>query len=112
MGVLPSLYSNHLLLFNFVVFLTLAQGVNIIYGFTGYLPFGYVGFFGTGAYGFSLMVLHLQSPPLAAVAVGAATAIALAVLLTPLFRLSGAYFSIANLAAALAVLQVISNPSL
>ncbi len=109
-AILPSFYSNHLLLFNFIIFMTLAQGLNVIYGFTGYLPFGYVGFFGAGAYGFSLMVMHLQAPPLAALAVGAAAAIVLALLLTPLFRLSGAYFSIANLAAALAVLQVVSNP--
>ncbi|HEX2655991.1 MAG TPA: branched-chain amino acid ABC transporter permease [Xanthobacteraceae bacterium] len=111
-AVLPGVYSNHLLLFNFIVFMTLAQGVNIIYGFTGYLPFGYVGFFGAGAYGFSLMVMHLQAPPLLALAVGAVAALVLALLLTPLFRLSGAYFSIANLAAALAVLQVVSNPNL
>jgi branched-chain amino acid transport system permease protein len=111
-AVAPSLYSNHLLLFNFMVFMMLAQGVNVIYGFTGYLPFGYVGFFGVGAYGFSLMVIHLHSPPLLALAVGAAAAVALGLLLTPLFRLSGAYFSIANLAAALAVLQVVSNPNL
>jgi branched-chain amino acid transport system permease protein len=112
LAVLPSLYGNHLMLFNFIIFMILAQGVNIIYGFTGYLPFGYVGFFGTGAYGFSLMVMHLHAPPLAALAVGALAAIALGLLLTPLFRLSGAYFSIANLAAALAVLQIVSNPSL
>ena len=111
-AIAPSLYSNHLLLFNFMVFMMLAQGVNVIYGFTGYLPFGYVGFFGVGAYGFSLMVIHLHSPPLLALAVGAAAAVALGLLLTPLFRLSGAYFSIANLAAALAVLQVVSNPNL
>ena len=111
-AVLPSLYSNHLLLFNFMVFMMLAQGVNVIYGFTGYLPFGYVGFFGAGAYGFSLLVIHLQAPPLLALLAGAAAAVALAILLTPLFRLSGAYFSIANLAAALAVLQVVSNPNL
>jgi len=111
-AVLPALYSNHLLLFNFMVFITLAQGLNVIYGFTGYLPFGYVGFFGAGAYGFSLMVVHLHAPPLAALAVAAAAAVALGLLLTPLFRLSGAYFSIANLAAALAVLQVVSNPGL
>src|ERR1700682_55537 len=110
--VLPFVYSNHLLLFNFIIFIVLAQGVNVIYGFTGYLPFGYVGFFGAGAYGFSLMVIHLHSPPLLALAVGAAAAVALGLLLTPLFRLSGAYFSIANLAAALAVLQVVSNPNL
>src|SRR5215472_16878664 len=111
-AILPSVYSNHLLLFNFMVFMMLAQGVNVIYGFTGYLPFGYVGFFGAGAYGFSLMVMHLHAPPLVALAVGAAAAVALGLLLTPLFRLSGAYFSIANLAAALAVLQVVSNPNL
>jgi branched-chain amino acid transport system permease protein len=111
-AILPGLYSNHLLLFNFMIFMTLAQGINIIYGFTGYLPFGYVGFFGAGAYGFSLMVIHLQAPPLFALPVGAAAAIILALFLTPLFRLSGAYFSIANLAAALAVLQVVSNPNL
>ena len=64
-AILPGVYSNHLLLFNFIIFMTLAQGLNIIYGFTGYLPFGYVGFFGAGAYGFSLMVMHLQAPPLA-----------------------------------------------
>jgi len=109
---LPSIYSNHLLLFNFMIFIMLAQGVNVIYGFTGYLPFGYVGFFGAGAYGFSLMVIHLQAPPLLALPVGAGAAVALGLLLTPLFRLSGAYFSIANLAAALAVLQVVSNPNL
>jgi branched-chain amino acid transport system permease protein len=111
-AILPGVYSNHLLLFNFIIFMTLAQGLNVIYGFTGYLPFGYVGFFGAGAYGFSLTVMHLQAPPLAALAVAAAAAIVLALLLTPLFRLSGAYFSIANLAAALALLQVVSNPHL
>jgi branched-chain amino acid transport system permease protein len=112
MALLPFVYSNQLLLFNFVVFLTLAQGVNVIYGFTGYLPFGYVGFFGTGAYGFSLAVIHLQLSPLPALAMGAMAALLLGLLLTPLLRLSGAYFAIANLAASLAVFQVVSNPNL
>jgi len=111
-ALLPSVYSNQLLLFNFIIFIVLAQGVNVIYGFTGYLPFGYVGFFGAGAYGFSLMVLHLQAPPFLAIVVGASAALVLALVLTPLFRLSGAYFSIANLAAALAVLQIVANPNL
>ena len=111
-AALPSVYGNHLLLFNFVVFLTLAQGVNVIYGFTGYLPFGYVGFFGAGAYGFSLLVMHLHSPPILALGGAGVSAVALGLLLTPLLRLSGAYFSIANLAASLAVLQFISNPNL
>ncbi|HZV21320.1 MAG TPA: branched-chain amino acid ABC transporter permease [Hyphomicrobiales bacterium] len=109
---LPRFYSNQLLLFNFIVFLTLAQGVNVIYGFTGYLPFGYVGFFGAGAYGFSLPVIHFQMSALPALAIGAGAALALALLLTPLLRLSGAYFAIANLAAAMAAFQIVSNPNL
>jgi branched-chain amino acid transport system permease protein len=111
-ALLPGVYNNQLLLFNFVLFLTLAQGVNVIYGFTGYLPFGYVGFFGAGAYGFSLLVMHLQAPPLLALLAAGVAALLLGLLLTPLLRLSGAYFSIANLAASLAVLHFISNPNL
>jgi branched-chain amino acid transport system permease protein len=110
--VAPFFYSNTLLLFNFVMFLTLAQGLNVIYGFTGFLPFGYVGFFGAGAYGFALAVMHLHFPPFAALAGAGAAALVLAVILTPLMRLSGAYFAIANLAAAQAVYQVVSNPAL
>ncbi|MBS0532043.1 MAG: branched-chain amino acid ABC transporter permease [Proteobacteria bacterium] len=112
LAVAPSVYNNHLLLFNFVIFFILAQGVNIIYGFTGYLPFGYVGFFGAGAYGFAIMVMHLNAPAPLAVLVGGAVAVVLGLILTPLLRLSGAYFSIANLAAALAVLHLIANPAL
>ena len=112
LAVLPSVYNNHLLLFNFVIFFILAQGVNIIYGFTGYLPFGYVGFFGAGAYGFALMVMHLNSPAPVAVLAGGLVAVVLGLILTPLLRLAGAYFSIANLAAALAVLHLIANPAL
>jgi branched-chain amino acid transport system permease protein len=111
-AVLPGVYDNHLLLFNFVIFLALAQGVNIIYGFTGYLPFGYVGFFGAGAYGFAIMVMHGQAPAIVAVVAGGVVALVLGLLLTPLLRLSGAYFSIANLAAALAVLHFVANPAL
>ena len=112
LAVLPGVYQNHLLLFNFVIFLILAQGVNIIYGFTGYLPFGYVGFFGAGAYGFAIMVMHLQAPAVAAVLVAGLVGVALGLLLTPLLRLSGAYFAIANLAASLAVLHLVANPAL
>jgi branched-chain amino acid transport system permease protein len=111
-AVLPGVYQNHLLLFNFVIFLILAQGVNIIYGFTGYLPFGYVGFFGAGAYGFAITVMHFHGSAPVAVLVAGVVAVALGLLLSPLLRLSGAYFAIANLAAALAVLHFVANPAL
>ncbi|NYT61294.1 branched-chain amino acid ABC transporter permease [Alcaligenaceae bacterium] len=111
-ALLPLWYSNHLMLFNFIVFLTLAQGINVIYGFTGYLPFGFVGFFGAGAYGFSLAVMHWHAPPLAAMLIGGGASVLVGLILTPLLRLSGAYFAIANLAAALALYQLVSNPAL
>jgi branched-chain amino acid transport system permease protein len=112
MGIARGVYSNELMLFNFVVFLALAQGLNIIYGFTGYLPFGYVGFYGAGAYGFSLVVMHLHAGPLLGMAAAAAAALALAVILLPLLRLSGAYFAIASMAAAQAVYEIVANPDL
>jgi branched-chain amino acid transport system permease protein len=111
-ALLPGVYQNHLLLFNFVIFLILAQGVNIIYGFTGYLPFGYVGFFGAGAYGFAIMVMQAHASAPVAVVVAGLVGVALGLLLTPLLRLSGAYFAIANMAASLAVLHFVANPAL
>jgi branched-chain amino acid transport system permease protein len=112
MGVARGVYSNELMLFNFIVFLALAQGLNIIYGFTGYLPFGYVGFYGAGAYGFSLIVMHLHAPALLGMAAAAGAALVLAVILLPLLRLSGAYFAIASMAAAQAVYEIVANPDL
>jgi branched-chain amino acid transport system permease protein len=109
---LLSTYSNELLLVNMLAYAILAQGINIIYGFTGYLPFGYVGFFGIGAYGTGLAVVHLGVGAWPAVALGGCAGAALALLLSPLLRLTGAYFAIASLAAAEAVYYVISNPSL
>jgi len=112
MAWLRGVYSNELLLFNFITFFTLAQGLNVIYGFTGYLPFGYVGFYGAGAYGFALAVMHLHAPPLLAMLCGAVAAVLLGIVLIPLLRLSGAYFAIANLAAAQATYEIVANPTL
>jgi branched-chain amino acid transport system permease protein len=58
------------------------------------------------------MVMHFQSPALLAVLVGGLVGVMLGLLLTPLLRLSGAYFAIANLAASLAVLHLVANPAL
>ena len=111
-GVLPHVYGNLTLLFTLMTFVVLAQGLNLLYGFTGYLPFGYVGFFGCGAYGISLLVLHTQWPVLLCVAGGAAASVLMALVLGPLLRLSGAYFSIASLAASQILFFVVSNPNL
>ena len=110
--LLPHLYSNQSLLFTLMTFVALAQGLNLLYGFTGYLPFGYVGFFGCGAYATSLLVLHTGLPVLLCVLGGGLAAALLALLLGPLPRLSGAYFSIASLAASQILFFVVSNPNL
>ncbi len=109
---LPHVYANQSLLFTMMTFIALAQGLNLLYGFTGYLPFGYVGFFGAGAYGMSLLVLHAGMPAPLAVLGGGIAAAAVAVILGPLLRLSGAYFSIANLATSQILYLVVANPAL
>lgn len=109
---IPYGYDNQFLLFNMMMYMALAQGLNIIYGYTGYLPFGYVGFFGAGAYGGALAIIYLHWSPFPAVLLGGLAAVLVGMLLIPLFRLSGAYFSIANLAAAEALYYIIANPHL
>lgn len=111
-SVVPSFYSNESVLFQMMVFLALAQGVNILYGFTGYLPFGYVGFFGIGAYGASVSVSLLHVPALLAIVFGGVTAFIAGAILSPLLRLSGAYFSIGSLAASQILYYVVSNNNL
>ena len=111
-AALPAVYDNGALLLNFVVFLVLAQGLNLTYGFSGYLPFGYVGFFGAGAYGFAMAEMLAGAPPLLGVLAGGAASLLVGLLLTPLLRLQGAYFGLASLAAAEALLHLIGNPNL
>lgn len=111
-AVAPHLYANQSLLFTLMTFIVLAQGLNLLYGFTGYLPFGYVGFFGCGAYATSLLVLHSHLPVLVCVVGGGIAAVLMALILGPLLRLSGAYFSIASLAASQILFFVVSNTNL
>lgn len=110
--VAPHLYNNQSILFTMMVFMALAQGLNLLYGFTGYLPFGYVGFFGTGAYVTAGLVSFTGLPVLLCVIGGGLGAIIIGLILGPLLRLSGAYFSIANLAASQVIYFVVANQAL
>jgi branched-chain amino acid transport system permease protein len=105
-------YANELLLVDMAVYIALAQGINIIYGFTGYLPFGYFGFFGIGAYVGGYGILHWGLPGPASVLVGAVSGAIAGAILLPLFRLRGAYFALVTLAVGEAFYAIISNPSL
>jgi branched-chain amino acid transport system permease protein len=76
----------------------LASSLNILLGYTGYVSFGHIVFFGMGGYvGFYLMSVH-GAPLYAAVPAGALTAGLLAFLLgKAILRLRGAYFALATI---------------
>ena len=75
-----------------------AQGINLMAGYTGYPAFGNVVFFGIGGYAVAMLMVKLQWPfaTAAPLAVLICAAVAL-VLGPPLLRLRGHYFAIATL---------------
>jgi branched-chain amino acid transport system permease protein len=86
----------------------MAQGWNLIGGYTGHAAFGNVAFFGLGAYTTGLLMLskwHLPFFPALAAGV-LLSALVAAVLGLPLLRLKGHYFAIATLGIAEAARQV------
>ena len=89
----------------------LAQGWNIIGGYTGYPSFGNSVFYGLGTYGTAVAMVQLGLPFAAGLGVGAAVAVAFAFLLgIPVLRLRGHYFAITTLALSQAVAAVDLQP--
>ncbi|HRP29067.1 MAG TPA: branched-chain amino acid ABC transporter permease, partial [Burkholderiaceae bacterium] len=88
----------------------LAQGWNIIGGFTGYPSFGNSVFYGLGAYGVAIAMVQWHLPFGVGLAFGALLAVAFAVLLgIPVLRLKGHYFAIATLALSQVMTAIVSN---
>lgn len=80
------------------MWVALAGSWNVISGLTGYVSFGHVAFFGTGAYTTAILVARLDWPWPPAALAGGVTAAALALLIGyPCLRLRGPYFAIAML---------------
>lgn len=94
-----------------LMFSTLSMGWNIIGGYTGYVSFGNVVYFGIGAYTSAALWQHFhQLNLLLAIVVGAIIAALMALILgIPILRLKGPYFGIATLGTALATQEIISN---
>jgi branched-chain amino acid transport system permease protein len=89
---------------------TLAQGWNIIGGFTGYASFGNSVFYGLGSYGTAVAMTTYQLPFGAGLAIGAALAVAFAFVLgIPVLRLRGHYFAIATLGLSQVMTAIVSN---
>jgi branched-chain amino acid transport system permease protein len=94
-----------------LMFATLSLGWNIIGGYTGYVSFGNVVFFGLGAYTTAALWQHWQQQNIAlAVVCAMAVAVLFALVLgVPILRLRGHYFGIATLGIALATQEIVSN---
>ena len=92
----------------FLILALMAQGWNLIGGFTGYAAFGNVAFFGIGAYTTGLLMLgRWHVPFFPALFAGALLAAAVAALIgLPVLRLKGHYFAIATLGVAEAFRQI------
>jgi len=91
------------------MYAVISQGINLMSGYMGYLPFGNAMFFGIGAYvtaiGMSKGLPFLVVIPLAAI-----TAILFSILLgLPVLRLRGHYFAIATIGMSGALLSVVQN---
>lgn len=88
----------------------LAQGWNIIGGYTGYASFGNSVFYGLGSYGVAIAMVQWSLPFWVGLLFGVALAVAFAVLLgIPVLRLRGHYFAIATLALAQVMTAIVSN---
>ncbi len=88
----------------------LAQGWNIIGGFTGYASFGNSVFYGLGTYGTAVAMTQFHQSFALGLVVGAVVSVAFALLLgLPVLRLRGHYFAITTLALSEAVAAIIAN---
>jgi branched-chain amino acid transport system permease protein len=112
-GLVPALTNNAALregLFTIMLSITLASSLNIILGYTGYISFGHVVFFGLGGYVGLYLIntfdLLIWIPLLA----GGLSAALLAFLLgKAILRLRGAYFALATIGVNEAMRAFVNN---
>lgn len=108
-AVVPVFSANASFAFYLMVWIAMATGMNICVGFTGYLPFGYVVFYGVGAYATGICYKILGLPIFPSLLVAGAAGAFIALLMTPTLRLKGVYFGIVSLGLATIVRLLISN---
>jgi branched-chain amino acid transport system permease protein len=85
-------------LFLILMFVVLASSVNIVMGYTGYVSFGHIVFFGLGGYfSFYLMQNFGIHFALAALAGGIGSSLVAFLIGVPVLRLRGAYFALATI---------------
>ncbi|MGV6874354.1 branched-chain amino acid ABC transporter permease [Pseudochelatococcus sp. B33] len=109
LAALPPAGFNLAFWFYLLLWITLASGLNIMAGFTGYLPFGYVAFYGVGAYAAAVCVKMLGLPIGIGLVAAAAAGAVLSILFARTMVLRGIYFSIVSLALAVICRLLIVN---
>jgi branched-chain amino acid transport system permease protein len=109
LALIPMATSNISFAFYLMLWITMASAMNICVGFTGYLPFGYVVFYGVGSYATGICYKILGWPILPSLLAAGGVGVAIALLLAPTLRLRGVYFGIVSLALATIVKLIISN---
>jgi len=99
------------LLTSIYMFIVVAQAVNLMMGFMGYIPFGQAAFFGVGAYVAGLLMNRGLPLWLTFAAVVMIASIFCVVFGTPLLRLRGAYFAVGTSAFSAAMSAIALNAS-
>jgi branched-chain amino acid transport system permease protein len=92
-----------------MLWFAMVSALNIAVGFTGYMPFGYVAFYGIGSYATGVCYKILQWPIEASLAAAGVGGVLLSLLFAPTLRLKGVYFGIVSLALATICRLVIAN---
>lgn len=108
----PAAHSDYLnaLFRGILMYAAMSYGWNVIGGYTGYVSFGNVVFFGIGCYTAAVLATHGTTDIGVSIVAGMVAAAIFAIILgIPVLRLKGHYFGIATLAIALAVQDVIAN---
>jgi branched-chain amino acid transport system permease protein len=112
LAALPWIGNTVLVQFGISVLLlaTLAQGWNIIGGFTGYPSFGNSVFYGLGAYGVAIAMVQYHLPFWVGMLLGLGLGVVFAGLLgLAVLRLKGHYFAICTLGLAFVMTAIVSN---
>ena len=105
-----SFVTNYLLfsLTQMFMLITLASNWNLISGFTGYIDFGHITFFGLGAYSTGILMGKVGWPFFPTLIVGALVSMIAAILIgRATMHLKGPYFSIAMLATLAAIREIV-----
>ncbi len=96
--------------FTILLAITMAVSLNIIMGYTGYVSFGHVVFYGLGGYVGMYLISALGMPlPVAVLGGGAAAALLAFLLGRAILRLRGAYFALVTIGVNEAVRTFVSN---